>query len=108
MFPCPVGFYIDYPRAKMLGECKPCGIGNFCLEESKSPTPCPEGQYNDFSNTAGSCLTCPAGYYCPSTGTTFAKKCETGMYSDIGAISCTLCEVGTYCPNEATTITEKK
>ena len=106
VFPCPVGFYLDYTNGKMLGECKPCGIGNYCPEGSAAPTTCPAGQFNDFSNTAGACQTCPAGYYCPS-GTTFANKCAPGFYSDSGAIACTLCEIGTYCPNEATTISEK-
>ena len=47
-----------------------CTEGNYCLEGSDVPTPCPPGT---FSNTTGlqaeaQCTNCTGGYYCPNYG----------------------------------------
>lgn len=107
-YPCPAGYYLNSVGSKVLGECRPCSLGNYCPSVGQSAkTPCPVGMYNDFSNTADACLTCDAGRYCPTLGTIYQQKCIPGKYSDAGAGKCTYCEVGTYCPNEATTKSEK-
>ena len=101
-YPCPAGFFIDTLNAKVKGECKSCGVGNYCPDGTPAPIPCPKGTYNEIDNTAKECLTCPAGNYC-DIGTKVPSKCPPGKYSSDGAPDCTLCEVGTFCPNEATT-----
>lgn len=106
-YPCPAGYYLDKLSGKVLGECMPCQLGNYCPEASPAQIACPPGTFNDFSNTADKCLDCPPGRYCPKDGTKFPPKCAPGKYSGEGASICTFCELGTYCPNEATTIDEK-
>lgn len=106
-YPCPAGFYLDKYGGKVLGECRACGIGNYCPEGSSTPVPCPAGTYNNVTNVLEKCYTCPAGKYCP-LGTDFPLKCAAGTYSTTEQSSCSFCNIGTYCPNEATTEDEMK
>lgn len=105
-YPCPGGFYINVEGAKVLGECKSCGLGNYCFEGATEPLKCPPRYYNAYNNTADQCLECPAGRYCPKLGTREPSKCPPGKYSDKKSSKCTYCPVGTYCPNEATSDVE--
>ena len=98
---------MDYTNAKVLGECKPCGIGNYCPLGSSSVTQCPIGYFNDYNATTDTCSICPAGKYCPTVGTTTPYVCVVGKYSDVGASVCTYCEPGYYCYLEGTSIYEK-
>ncbi len=106
-YPCPSGYFLDKLQGKVLGECRPCGVGNYCPSASEEQLKCPVGYYNDFSNTASECKICPAGKHCPVLGTQHPIMCIPGKYSEDGASKCTYCEVGTYCPNEGTSKTEK-
>ncbi|CDW74382.1 cast multi-domain protein [Stylonychia lemnae] len=105
-YPCPAGSYLDYTGGKVLGECKPCGLGNYCPEGSIRPILCEPGYYNDFSNEAKTCKKCDPGRYCPLDGTISQPLCIEGKYSGIQATKCTYCEVGHYCPNKGTTENE--
>ena len=57
---------------------------------------CAAGETSDAGATV--CVTCPKGFYCPSTGTGTPTACATGTYSLGGADACTDCPIGSYCP----------
>ena len=59
-----------------------CPVGSFCPAASVFPQACPAGT---FGNTTGlaACHTCPAGYFCYVSSTTFVNSA---------------CPVGHYCP----------
>jgi len=48
-----------------------------------------------------SCLSCPAGFKCPSQETA-PVVCPQGYYSAAGAITCEKCPAGNFCPDPKT------
>lgn len=48
-----------------------CPAGYYCMEETDSPSACPEGTIspNLRLQSVDECLNCTAGYYCNETGT---------------------------------------
>ena len=34
-YPCPEGYFLDKTGGKVLGECRPCGMGNYCPKGSE-------------------------------------------------------------------------
>lgn len=44
------------------------------------------------------CLSCPPGFYCPSTSSNLRYQCLPGTYSIGGASNCTTCPSGSECP----------
>ena len=108
------------------GNASVCTAGHFCLEGSPLPIPCEAGTYSILTQQS-SCITCPAGYYCPPqtiqftvypcplghycpNGTTFAYEypCPAGTYNpfdnaeDIN--SCLSCPPGLYCEGTGNTV----
>ena len=78
--PCPPG--VDCSSGAPAGACAagtfcppastaplPCPAGSFCLPGASIPTPCPAGTYSAaVGGTAFAlCITCPAGFYCPTS-----------------------------------------
>lgn len=61
---------------------------------SLAPVACNPGEYSLAKATA--CITCPAGYECPST-TASPTVCAAGSYSTGGQTSCTTCGAGQAC-----------
>ena len=94
---CPPGSSSAAPLA--------CPSGSFCLPGASSPTPCPPGTYSAAVGgiSLGLCITCPAGFYCP-TVTVPASASASGMAYVTGAsapIPCTAapgygCLAGSY------------
>ncbi|KAG7455700.1 SCO-spondin-like isoform X1, partial [Solea senegalensis] len=88
-----------------------CPAGYVCPQGTKHPQqqPCPAGTW---SNTVGaenlsSCMPCPPGHYCSSTGLNQPTGiCDAGYYCSGGAMSPIpsdgvtgdICPVGHYCP----------
>ena len=94
-----------------------CPMGYYCVANSLlthviTPVACPVGTYSNRaglqalvnSGSTRGCLTCPAGYFCPSTSMTTPTPCGVGYYSAAGATACTICPIGSYC-SSTTTIT---
>ena len=109
-YPCPAGTYRETTGAKSEQDCKPCGVGHYCLEGSIHSTLCQTGHYNDFSSTAAACQRCPAGFECKESGTVHPVPCERGYYSSVENTTtiygywgrCIPCKPGTYCPEKGT------
>jgi len=70
-----------------------CPPGNYCIEGSDAPLPCPAGT---FETRYGSyeCQICPAGFYCPG-GTINPLECIAG-YCPLGSAAPTLCPDGSF------------
>ena len=81
-------------------KCHECPVGNKCpysTLDSKDPTPCNNGTYQDLTGQAG-CKTCSAGTMTPNDGNAYTSctKCSAGTYSAAGASSCSNCAPGSY------------
>jgi len=99
-------------------ECKNCPPGYFCKDHTVLPQRCPVGTYMPSesafmadqstagtSNSSSACITCQAGYYCPTEGLTAMLTCPAGTYSPIHSDRCFDCRAGHLCPSPATTDT---
>jgi hypothetical protein len=67
--------------------CFECPKGTYNNQYKQAQcTPCGEGRYNPDrrSKTEEACLTCPAGYYCPSTTTVIPEPCPANSYCPAG------------------------
>jgi hypothetical protein len=85
--PCPAQHYCVLGLPPM-----PCPPGYISALGSLTCTACTSGQYQ----SANSCLTCPAGYFCP-TPVSPPIACYFGTYSNSGSTSCTICDSGYTC-----------
>ena len=74
-------------------------IGHYTLAGAWKPEPCPRGQYQPAERMS-SCLSCPQGYYCNTTGGADNIICPRGHYCPEGSEYPTQCPPGTYTPNE--------
>lgn len=47
-----------------------CPPGNYCPEQSRKPSPCPEGTFSNatLNRVEGQCANCTPGYYCDKQG----------------------------------------
>lgn len=98
-----------------------CPTGNYCLQGTVIPTPCPIGTYSSTSRNdeISDCIDCTggeycysrglsapqaqckAGYYCPEgSDESSAEECPAGYYCPIGSTAPTICPRGTYQPND--------
>ena len=87
----------------------PCPIGQYCPEQSRSPTDCLKGHYCDREGTTDVQMesnVCAAGYFC-DTGSTSATPtdvngdfvfCTAGHYCEQGAEEEKPCDEGTFGP----------
>lgn len=73
--------------------------GYYSLEGYEAMIPCPAGTWAEADN-ADSCDDCPAGKYCPNTGTgatgNLPISCPTGHYCLATSIAPIPCPLGTY------------
>lgn len=82
----------------------PCWTGYYCEADTTTPTPCPEGTYNDalMGKALSDCKPCLPGQYCAGTGNKAPDaNCDAGYYcpgSSISATPATECAAGEYCP----------
>ncbi|GKT35455.1 uncharacterized protein PTSG_02037, partial [Aduncisulcus paluster] len=93
---CEEGQVVPNPNGTVASGGYVCPEGFMCTEGVKSP--CHNGFYQD-SEGQSSCLTCPAGYYCPSDATNgiiSPTPCDEGYYCQSGSASMQECPVGTY------------
>jgi len=103
------GQYLNLETCTMT----PCPPGTYCPGATTEPIPCPAGKYQNlegqavcisclagtFSSTTGStfCESCPAGKYQGEEGQTSCLNCPRGKYSDAtGSIECASCPPGSY------------
>ena len=87
---CPVGS-IDYFS---------CAVGSFSAAMAPACSACAAGTFQT-SSAQSSCSSCPAGYYCPVSGSSAALSCSAGTFSTNGATVCSACSVGQYQANAA-------
>jgi hypothetical protein len=58
---------------------------------------CPGGSVCDQKQQ----LPCPAGHYCPQSGSITALRCPLGAFAGVqGAVWCDACPVGAHCPDQ--------
>ena len=116
--PCPLGRYNSRYSMSKLDDCLlcpagsfcnatavsnpfewPCPTGEYCLNGTVNPLPCPSGSYRDELNADGrdACYECPAGYYCPRE-TDVYYSCPERSYCPPGSSNSTACPTGYYCP----------
>ena len=75
-------------------------MGQYCLNATDNPTPCPEGTFRDSTGARNvtDCHLCPAGRYCPlSNSSTWGLECPDGTYCPQGRTAPTVCMAGYYC-----------
>lgn len=94
---CPPGYYCTPGVSTPFN----CPKGYWCAQAVSTPTACPMYYYNPLTTqeTQNSCIVCPAGYLCSSTGIsdyTLYPCNSIGAYCVAGAKSPTLCPPGTY------------
>ncbi|XP_026190235.1 uncharacterized protein LOC113146601 [Cyclospora cayetanensis] len=72
---CPAGLTC------LGGKLLECEAGAYCDGEA-GQAPCPTGTYMPFkgATSVDSCLPCPAGKACPTSGTAIPTNCEEGYY----------------------------
>ena len=79
-----------------------CDVGHYC--SSSESVPCPLFTFNDQrgKSSISSCLACPAGYFCNTTGIGDAKQfpCPVGSVCFTRAESPVRCPAGSYRPME--------
>ena len=109
---CADGYKRSYDSNNQL-VCTKCSEVEMCVDGMV--TGCNDtGTLGYYINEAGTCIVCPAGYYCsdkknktpcpdgtynPSSGVKTNNKClvcDAGTYSKEGAPSCTACPAGQY------------
>ena len=97
----PLGYY------SLNGVQTICPTGSYCTLNTKTPTACPKGTYNDATgkSSVDDCKPCPAGGYCDRTGMKYPSYCPQGTSSAVvGAQISTVCKpcpAGKYCPSSA-------
>jgi hypothetical protein len=99
--PCPPGTYKEYNGSDA---CLVCPLNSTCTQGTKTPVPCPVGQYycNGFSvfNCSPKCLNGTYELYsCTASQNRMCRTCPTGSYSFGNQNTCTNCAVctaGTY------------
>ena len=78
----------------------PCPVGQYCLNATDNPTPCPSGTYrNDTgARNISDCYLCPAGNFCPLSNSSFwGYACPDGTFCPPGRTAPTVCLPGYYC-----------
>jgi hypothetical protein len=92
---CPLGFLC------LVGNPVPvkCSVGHYCPKNS-AEIPCPVGTVNPLASqfSLDNCTSCPAGYFCNSTGLSSYKTfhCPSGHYCVERATTAFPCAGGTY------------
>lgn len=77
-----------------------CPKGHFCRVGYTRPRGCPDGSYQDEEGKTY-CKSCPAGYVCLASSTTFNDTvCPSGRYCPVNTSNPILCDEGTF--NELT------
>ena len=102
---CPAGMYCPSGLGyKPNLEDNECPVNHYC-QKGLSPVPCPAGTYTELGGLEqeSECPDCPAGSYCPSSGsdigfgsTTEQLICPSGYYCPLGSPTPTACNKGTY------------
>ncbi len=91
---CPTGPTVGSKTQKEVA----ADPGHYTLTGASTETACAAGTYTpDYASSV--CGSCPAGYYCPSTGNAGVFTiCTTGNYCPAGSSAVTNCPAGTYNP----------
>jgi hypothetical protein len=106
--PCPASFFCS-SGAPVI-----CPPGSYCPWSSVNAIACPIGTFNSVrgSTASSSCLQCPAGAHCSTTGLAVPTPCPAGYYSSaVGASSqatcaaCSLAAPGYGCTEGSTSST---
>lgn len=79
----------------------PCPPGYISASGVTTCTACTSGEYQ----TANTCVTCPAGFFCP-TPVSPPIACYFGTYSSSGATACTICDSGYTCSQGSSSATQ--
>ncbi|XP_074158322.1 uncharacterized protein LOC141562243 [Sminthopsis crassicaudata] len=87
---CSAGYYCEggaiWPIPKRTAAFPlngPCPKGHYCPEGTLTPLPCPKGTLRNTTggSSEGSCLPCPAGFFCSAPGLSSPTgSCTTGFY----------------------------
>jgi len=106
-YDCPVGHYASSPGSSKCDQCSP---GEFSKERATICQKCGQGTYNsDYASgictscgsgfyspnfgqiSKDSCVTCPAGNYCPDSQTAYPVACPRNYFCKEGATAAMLC-----------------
>ena len=85
----------------------PCPVGQYCLNATDNPIPCPNGTYrNDTgARNISDCYLCPAGNFCPLSNSSFwGFDCPDGTFCPPGRSAPTVCLPGYYCRQTKTQV----
>ena len=94
-FRCISGATIPNPNDGVTGYM--CAAGYYCPIGTTMDILCPRGYYNPNPGQS-SCLQCPAGKLCSTTGLVTYQNCTAGNYCPVGSTIATPCPAGTYSP----------
>ena len=112
-YSCPPGYYClqgtstGDPTSPLSSRPFPCSVGTYCSNQNTNADPnsgitgsaqfCGKGTYNN-APAMSSCLACPEGYQCPTTGMINPVICPAGTYreNDLQILSCVSCAEGYY------------
>ena len=94
-FRCISGATIPNPNDTVSGYM--CTPGYYCPTGTSVDIVCARGYYNPNYGQS-SCILCPAGKLCGSTGMATYINCTTGSYCPAGSTVATPCPAGTYSP----------
>ena len=92
---CLSGSATPTPNDGIIG--RKCVVGTYCVVGATAEAPCAAFTYNPYDGQ-GSCINCPAGRYCATTGLSAFAQCPLGFYC-LEGVDKTPCPAGTYNPN---------
>ena len=126
-YACSAGTFRLITGGTAQSDCGTCPAGSYCGSGSSTPSLCPVGQYCPSGTGAtpsycpagtynpgtgmyrlSDCISCPAGYYCATTGlTSYSGPCTAGYLCSGSAVNAlgglttgtnNPCPAGGYCP----------
>lgn len=98
---CSAGYFCDFGAKLAEDPSKICPVGHYCIQATKLPTRCPEGDYNGIKGAPDIswCVPCVAGNYCIPNDSVM-RICPKGHLCPEKSTEPTPCFKGTYNPEK--------